>query len=164
MRSKFRLILELISCGLVLFAAAMIFGVLLTGCGHNVVSNSRGTGVEITWDGGSYIPSFRLGQWDTTNVVVKENVEIETQTNTTTGASSQMASTSSSNKKISSQPSGQAQAEAKGGIVLKMKTGPQSNGYVKDILTSPNLTDQSASLAEQIYGVKKKSNDTKDKE
>lgn len=59
------------------------------------------------------------------------------------------------------QPSGHVQAEAKGGIVLKMKTGPQSNGYVKDILTSPNLTEQSATLAEKIYGVKSEESDKK---
>lgn len=133
---------------------------LVTGCGHNVVSNSRGTGVEITWDGSSYIPSLRLGQWDVTNVVVKENVSIETQTNTTTGAGSQLAS-SQTTTSSETQPSGQVQAEAKGGIVLKMKTGPQSNGYVKDILTSPNLTEQSATLAEKIYGVKSEEPDKK---
>lgn len=133
---------------------------LMVGCGHNVVSNTRGTGVEIAWDGSSYIPTVRLGQWDVVNVVVKENVEIETQTNTTTGASSQLASASSTNKKTTNQPSGQTKAEAKGGVILKMKTGPQSNGYVKDILTSPNLTDQNVSIAEKIYGVKSDSSDT----
>ena len=140
-----------------------LLSVLLTlviGCGHNFVSNSRGTGVEIAWDGSSYIPTFRLGQWDVTNVVVKENVTIETQTNTTTNANSQLAS-SRTDTQDTTQPSGHVQAEAKGGIVLKMKTGPQSNGYVKDILTSPNLTEQSATLAEKIYGVKSEESDKK---
>ena len=139
-----------------------LLSVLLTlviGCGHNIVSNSRGTGVEIAWDGSSYIPTFRLGQWDVTNVVVKENVSVETQTNTTTGADSQLASSQTASDQT--QPSGQVKAEAKGGILLKMKTGPQSNGYVKDILTSPNLTEQSATLAEKIYGVKTEESGTK---
>ena len=135
--------------------------ILLSGCGHNVVTNSRGTGVEIAWDGSSYIPTLRLGQWDVTNVVVKENVTVDTATNTTTGAGTQVASTQTGTTTNTSQPSGQAQAEAKGGIKLTMKTGPQSNGYVKDILTSPNLSQQSVTIAEKIYGVKTEQSDTK---
>lgn len=134
---------------------------LVTGCGHNVVTNSRGTGVEIAWDGSSYIPTIRLGQWDVTSVVVKENVTVDTSTNTTTAAGTQIASTQTGTTTNTSQPSGQAQAESKGGIKLMMKTGPQSNGYVKDILTSPNLSQQSVTIAEKIYGVKTEESDKK---
>lgn len=134
---------------------------LVTGCGHNVVTNSRGTGVEIAWDGSSYIPTIRLGQWDVTSVVVKENVTVDTSTNTTTAAGTQVASTQTGTTTNTSKPSGQAQAEARGGIKLTMKTGQQSNGYVKDILTSPNLSQQSVLIAEKIYGVKTKESDKK---
>ena len=134
---------------------------LVTGCGHNVVTNSRGTGVEIAWDGSSYIPTIRLGQWDVTSVVVKENVTVDTSTNTTTGAGTQVASTQTGTTTNTSKPSGQAKAEARGGIKLTMKTGQQSNGYVKDILTSPNLSQQSVLIAEKIYGVKTKESDKK---
>lgn len=118
----------------------------LSSCGHNVVTHSRGIGMDVSWDGSSYIPNFRLGQWDVTNAVVKENVDLEA--NTITKADVDTA--------VSGETTGAngVQAGASGGIHVKMKTGPQTNGYMKDVLTSETLSEHSVKMAKAIYAVK----------
>lgn len=146
MHRKYRIVLEIFSSIAVLVLAAMILGSLVTGCGHNVVTHSRGIGMDVSWDGSSYIPNLRLGQWDVTNAVVKENVDVEA--NTITKAD---VSTSAGGDQTASNG---AQVGASGGIQIKMKSGPQTNGYVKDVLTSKTLSEHSVELAKAIYSVK----------
>lgn len=102
--------------------------------------------MDISWDGSSYIPNLRLGQWDVTNAVVKENMDVEASTITKADVS-----TSAGGEQIASN---EAQAGASGGIQIKMKSGPQTNGYVKDVLTSETLSEHSVELAKAIYSVK----------
>lgn len=149
MKNKYRLFLELLSAIAILIIVATALSMMLSGCGHNVVTHSRGIGIDISWDGSSYIPNLRLGQWDVTNAVVKENVDIEANTITKADAGSTVpnvdGSTSSTNN---------VAASASGGIQIKMKTGPQTNGYVKDMLTSETLSEHSVNLAKQLYSVR----------
>lgn len=140
---KYKVVLQLVSM-FTLFCVG--FTAILTSCGHNVVTHSRGIGMDVSWDGSSYIPNFRLGQWDVTNAVVKENMDLEA--NTITKAD---VSTSAGGEQIASNG---AQAGASGGIQIKMKSGPQTNGYVKDVLTSETLSEHSVELAKAIYSVK----------
>ena len=79
--------------------------------------------MDVSWDGSSYIPNFRLGQWDVTNAVVKENMDLEASTITKADA----------NTTVSGETTGAngVQAGASGGIQIKMKSGPQTNGYVR---------------------------------
>lgn len=143
---KYRVVLQLVSMFILFCVGGVSLTALLTSCGHNVVTHSRGVGMDISWDGSSYIPNLRLGQWDVTNAVVKENMDVEA--NTITQAD---VSTSASGDQIASNG---AQAGASGGIQIKMKSGPQTNGYVKDVLTSETLSEHSVELAKAIYSVK----------
>lgn len=143
---KYKIILQLVSMFILFCIGGVGLTAILTSCGHNVVTHSRGVGMDISWDGSSYIPNLRLGQWDVTNAVVKENMDVEA--NTITKAD---VSTSASGDQIASNG---AQAGASGGIQIKMKSGPQTNGYVKDVLTSETLSEHSVELAKAIYSVK----------
>ena len=146
MHRKYRIILEIFSSIIVLVLVAMILGSLVTGCGHNVVTHSRGIGIDVSWDGSSYIPNLRLGQWDVTNAVVKENVDVEANTITKADVGATAGREQSG--------SNETQVAASGGIQIKMKTGPQTNGYVTDVLTSETLSNHSVELAKSIYSVK----------
>lgn len=143
---KYKVVLQLVSMFILFCIGGVGLTALLTSCGHNVVTHSRGVGMDISWDGSSYIPNLRLGQWDVTNAVVKENMDVEA--NTITQAD---VSTSASGEQLASNG---AQAGASGGIQIKMKSGPQTNGYVKDVLTSETLSEHSVELAKAIYSVK----------
>lgn len=47
--------------------------VFLSGCGHNAVVHSKGWGVDISWNGDSFIPNLRIGYWDVSSAIVREN-------------------------------------------------------------------------------------------
>ena len=143
---KYKVVLQLVSMFILFGVGGLSLTAILTSCGHNVVTHSRGVGMDISWDGSSYIPNLRLGQWDVTNAVVKENMDVEA--NTITKAD---VSTSASGDQTASNG---AQVGASGGIQIKMKSGPQTNGYVKDVLTSETLSEHSVELAKAIYSVK----------
>ncbi len=124
----------------------------MTSCGHNVVTHSKGMGIDLSWDGSSYIPNIRIGSWDVSNAVIKENVEVEVTTSTQAKAASSLVS---GNKTTTTPASGGGtEARADGGIAIKMKTGPQTNGYVADLMKVPTLTDKHVEIAKSIYGVK----------
>ena len=123
--------------------------ILVTSCGHNVVTHSRGIGMDLSWDSSNYIPSFRIGSWDVTNTVIKENTDLEASTITNAGLGTDV-NTGNSTTTV---PGNKAQASTQGGIQIKVKTGPQTNGYVKDVLTSPTLSEYSVQMAKSIYGV-----------
>ena len=149
MKNKYRLFLELLSAIAILIIVATVLSMMLSGCGHNVVTHNRGIGIDISWDGSSYIPNLRLGQWDVTNAVVKENVDIEANTITKADAGSTVPNVDGSTSNTNN-----VAASASGGIQIKMKTGPQTNGYVKDMLTSETLSEHSVNLAKQLYSVR----------
>ena len=73
---KYKIVLQLVSMFILFCVGGVSLTALLTSCGHNVVTHSRGVGMDISWDGSSYIPNLRLGQWDVTNAVVKENMDV----------------------------------------------------------------------------------------
>lgn len=45
---------------------------LLSGCGHNIVTHSKGWGIELSWQQDSLIPNLRLGYWDVSYAMVKK--------------------------------------------------------------------------------------------
>lgn len=99
---------------------------LLTGCGHNIASQSKGIGIDVSWNGSNYVPNVRLGYWDDTTAVVRGNAAVSASTATGGGALAGEGGTSQT---------------------IEIATGTQVNeGYIKDILTDPNL-DTDAKIA-----------------
>lgn len=91
-------------------------------------------------------PDLLWAQWDVTNAVVKENMDVEANTITKANATTAVSGETTGSNGV--------QAGASGGIQIKMKSGPQTNGYVKDVLTSETLSEHSVELAKAIYSVK----------
>lgn len=146
MFKKYNTLLSLVAICILSTLGGLILAVTLSSCGHNVVTHSRGIGMDVSWDGSSYIPNFRLGQWDVTNAVVKENMDLEANTITKADATTSVSGETTGSNGV--------QAGASGGIQIKMKSGPQTNGYVKDVLTSETLSEHSVEMAKAIYSVK----------
>ena len=83
---------------------------LLVGCGHNVVTQSKGWGIDISWSSDSYVPNMRLGYWDVTYLMVRENTQVTASSNADISAAAgsgggdlQTANADGSNGKKSSQ-------------------------------------------------------------
>ena len=122
----------------------LFYTLFMCGCGHNAVVASKGYGIDISWTGESYIPNLRLGYWDSTSAVVKENVDIEIASSAGLNASANSSSMSNSG----------ATAGGNAGTTIKMKTGPQTNGYVKEVLTAPNINKNNVEMAKSLYAVR----------
>ena len=102
-----------------LILAALVLSSLCTSCGHNIATQTKGIGIDVSWTGNSYVPNLKLGYWDDNNAVVRGN--------------SSYSSSTASGSNIIGGEGGTSQT-------LQIATGTQVNeGYIKDILTDPNL-------------------------
>ena len=102
-----------------LILAMLVLGSLCTGCGHNIATQTKGIGIDVSWNSNSYVPNLKIGYWDDNNAVVRGNT-------------SYSSSTASGSNVIGGQ-GGTSQT-------LQIATGTQVNeGYIKDILVDPNL-------------------------
>lgn len=143
-----KILLELVTGTVLLCVAGVFICLLLTSCGHNSVIASKGYGIDISWTGESYIPNIRLGYWDNITTVVKENVDVEVASSAGLNASGGTGQ--------STRTGANAVAGGNAGTTLKLKTGPQTNGYVRDVLTSPTVGKNNTELAKAIYAVRSK--------
>lgn len=106
----------------ILIIAAILITLLITSCGHNIASQSKGIGIDLSWNGSNYVPNVRLGYWDDTTAVVRGNTSVSASTATGGGMLAGQGGTSQT---------------------LQIATGTQVNeGYIKDILVDPNLTTE----------------------
>lgn len=129
---------------------------VLTGCGHNVATHSKGWGIDISWQQDSFVPNLRLGYWDVSYVMVKENTEVKMKSNaglsanagnSNQGTGSEVKSPGSS---LSSNAGGNASNE------IEIKTGPQINGYTKEVLTSPNFKKENVNAIQDFLNKESK--------
>lgn len=111
---------------------------LLVGCGHNVATQSKGWGIDISWSSDSYVPNMRLGYWDITYLMVRENTQVTASSNADISAAAgsgggdlQTANADGSNGKKSPQLSSTGGGRV--GNKITMKTGQQINGYMVDL-------------------------------
>lgn len=105
-----------------LIVTAIIIALIVTSCGHNIASQSKGIGIDVSWNGSNYVPNVRLGYWDDTTAVVRGNAAVSASTATGGGALAGEGGTSQT---------------------IQISTGTQINeGYVKDVLTDPNLSTE----------------------
>lgn len=127
---------------------------LLTSCGHNIATHSKGWGIDISWNQDSFVPNLRLGYWDVSYAMVKENVELKMKSSAGLNAAAGNSSTNSdatdqaksSGSSLSSNAGGTASNE------IEIKTGPQINGYAKEVLTNPNLKKETVDAIKAITG------------
>ena len=51
----------------------LVYLMFLCGCGSNAVVHSKGWGIDISWTGDSFIPNLRIGYWDVSTAIIREN-------------------------------------------------------------------------------------------
>ena len=116
---------------------------ILTGCGHNIANIDRGIGLDLSIPvpfSGENIVSVKLGQIDSTSLILRGNTQFESESET------------AGNAEVNSSAVTEGKAGGKGGITQKIKfsTGPQLNeGYLRDVLVDPNVSkeDKSAMIS-----------------
>lgn len=95
-----------------------LLALVLTGCGHNIGTSSKGIGINLSWTSGSYLPNLAVGYWDINQAVVRGNSTYTVNTATGGGVTSL---------------GGTAQT-------IELKSGPQFNeGNVREVLVEPTV-------------------------
>lgn len=132
---------------------------LLVGCGHNVATQSKGWGIDISWSSDSYVPNMRLGYWDVTYLMVRENTQVTASSNADISAAAgsgggniQTANADGSGGKNSPQLSSTGGGRV--GNTITMKTGQQVNGYMVDLTKASPET--AAEIVKAIKGTDNK--------
>lgn len=100
---------------------SILICLIICGCGHNITNNTKGIGLDISWQSNNYIPNIRLGYWDAASALLRGNAHYNS--NTSNGAS----------------------FTATGGIsqTIQLDTCTQLNeGYLKEVLNNQNTSDQ----------------------
>ena len=123
---------------------------LLTSCGHNVATHSKCWGIDVSWQQDSFVPNLRLGYWDVSYAMVKENVELKMKSNAGINAAAGNSNSGSENKTNGSSLTSNAGGTASNEI--EIKTGPQINGYVTKVLTNPDLKEETVEAIKAITG------------
>ena len=123
---------------------------LLSGCGHNTAMHSKGYGIDISWQQDAFIPNVKVGYWDDSFAMVKENVELKMKSNAGLNANAGNPSTNSETEAKTLDSSFSSNASGIASNEIEIKTGPQINGYVKEVLTNPNLKKETVDAIKAI--------------
>ena len=115
---------------------------LLTGCGHNIVNVDRGVGVDIRVPlpfSGENIVALKIGQIDSTSLILRGNAEFKTDSSTTGSLSTETLT--GTDKKSGN--SGKLGTSGGIGQNIKFTTKLQLNeGYLCDVLKDPNVPQE----------------------
>lgn len=65
---------------LIQLVSIVCMALMLCSCGHNVVTVSKGIGLNFSWDGTNYVPNVKFGQWDQITYVPRGNTTMSTTT------------------------------------------------------------------------------------
>ena len=107
-------------------AAASLLGALCS-CGHNAVTFGKGVGFEAGFDPEHMTGRVELLYGEMLNVAARDNLEITLETDVEGGQET-------------------AAASAKTGTALRIKVGPQVNGYFVDAVSAGATADQIRAL------------------
>lgn len=92
-----------------LFLACLLV-VLLSGCGHNIATASKGVGLRMAWTPDTIMPEVNLGYFEVGSALIRENASFEYK-------SDSLASLESEN------------ADGNIGTQISLVTKQQANGY-----------------------------------
>ena len=123
-------------------ALAMSF--VLVGCGHNISVYSKGVGAELAWRPNTIMPSIRFGSYENLDLAQKENNQVRYTSNSGVGFDW---------FGLKSLFGGGKGNDIGMGTVLEVKTGPQINGYVADVLLNPDVQPEHVEIAKAVAGV-----------
>lgn len=110
----------------ILIVSAIIIALLVTSCGHNIASQSKGIGIRVSWTGDSNFPELQAGYYDNNTGVIRGNATYTSSTATGGGLLTGQGGTSQT---------------------FQLSTGIQVNeGNLVKILSDPN-TDENTKIA-----------------
>ena len=124
--------------------AGWMLAMVATGCGHNISVYSKGVGAELAWRPNTIMPSIRFGSYENLDLVQKENNQVRYTSNSGVGFDW---------FGLKSLFGGKEANNAGTGTVLEVKTGPQINGYVADVLMNPEAKPEHVEIAKAVTGV-----------
>ena len=64
----------------ILIVVAIVIALMISSCGHNMVTQSKGIGIDVSWTGENYVPNIKLGYWDETSAAVRGNANVSAST------------------------------------------------------------------------------------
>jgi len=134
---------------------------VLTGCGHNIVNVDRGIGLDIRVPlpfSGENIVALKIGQIDSTSLILRGNAEFKTDSSTTGSLSTESSSGGNSNNPNSSGTSGKLGTSGGIGQNISFSTKLQLNeGYLCEVLKDPNVPNE-AKIALVNYLIQSQTN------
>ena len=138
---------------------------LLTGCGHNIVNVDRGIGLDIRVPlpfSGENIVALKVGQIDSTSLILRGNAEFKTDSSTTGSLSTESSSGGNGNNNPnSSGTSGKLGTSGGIGQNISFSTKLQLNeGYLCEVLKDPNVPNE-AKIALVNYLIQQPQNNKK---
>ena len=125
---------------MLLFVSVLL---LASSCGHNISVYSKGVGAELAWRPNTVMPSLRVGSYENLDLCQRENNQVRYASNTTVGFNWFGLKTLFGDDKD----------DVGIGTVLEVKSGPMTNGYVAEVLTSPNVNESHVEIAKEIFAV-----------
>lgn len=128
----------------------IILMILLSGCSHHVTSYSKGGGFEFSWQPDSFTPSIRAGFYEFLFSMNRENGNVRYTTNMGMGIGNDIFGIASLYSMITGKESSTSTGS---GTVLEIKTGPNMNGYVRDVLDNPNINENHVKIVEAVHKV-----------
>lgn len=127
----------------------LIIGIMgLCGCG-NIATTSKGWGLSL----GSGTMTIRLGSWESTGVIVRENslCEITSAASVVADSGTNNAPTTASSLDELAAKKENANVGNTSGITVKLVTGMQTSQHLTNILTAPTTNPNAAALAKTIF-------------
>ena len=124
--------------------------ILSCGCSHHITSYSKGGGFEFSWQPDSFTPSIRAGFYEFLFSMNRENGNVRYTTNTGMGIGNDIVGIASLYSMITGKESNTSTGS---GTVLEIKTGPSMNGYIRDVLLNPHITENHAKIIQATHSV-----------
>ncbi len=127
-----------------IFAAAAA-ALLSASCGHNITTYSKGVGVELAWKPETIMPAVRIGSYENLDTVHRENNQVRYTSN--------VGFDFFGFGRLLALFGKQSSSDFGNGTVLEIKSGPQFNGYVRDVLRDNDVDSAKVAVAEAICSV-----------
>lgn len=119
---------------------------VLTGCGHNIVNVDRGIGLDIRVPlpfSGENIVALKIGQIDSTSLILRGNAEFKTDSSTTGSFNTETGTGTNTNDKSNNTNTGKLGTSGGIGQNISFTTKLQLNeGYLCEVLKDPNVPNE----------------------
>lgn len=141
------------------YILSVLLLLFMTGCGHHIMSYTKGAGMQVSWTPDSFTPNARIGFYEFLFSMNRENAHIRYSTNL--GAGSVLGNDIFGIAKLYALIADKKENPSNlgSGTVIQIKTGPMMNGYIRDILNNPQLNQYHADIVKSLSSIKNELSD-----